>query len=105
MVVYDDTSNEPVRIFDAGVMLRNPETFGEYRLTYRTGDIVSPPVDVAEPLLLELSNFCSAVRSGTPLRSTPELGLDVVAMIEAVETSLDGKGERIEVAQRVTASA
>ena len=45
MLVYDDTSNEPVRVFDSGVMLRDPETFGEYRLTYRTGDIVSPHVD------------------------------------------------------------
>ena len=37
MVVYDDTSNEPVRIFDSGVELPNPERFGEYRLSYRTG--------------------------------------------------------------------
>ena len=42
MVVYDDTSNEPVRVFDSGVHLRQPETFGEFRLSYRTGDIVSP---------------------------------------------------------------
>ena len=33
MVVYDDTSTEPVRIFDSGVVLKDPETFGEYRLT------------------------------------------------------------------------
>src|SRR5581483_4051563 len=44
MVVYDDTSNEPVRIFDTGVDLPDPETFGEYRLSYRTGEIVSPYV-------------------------------------------------------------
>ena len=31
MVVYDDTSNEPVRVFDSGVHLREPETFGEFR--------------------------------------------------------------------------
>ena len=42
MVVYDDTSTEPVRIFDSGVELKDPETFGEYQLTYRAGDIVSP---------------------------------------------------------------
>src|SRR5207253_10846538 len=71
MVVDDDTSNEPVRIFDSGVMLKNPESFGEYRISYRTGDIVSPPVEVSEPLHLELSDFCSAIRSGTVPRSTP----------------------------------
>jgi hypothetical protein len=47
MMVYDDTSPEPVRLFDSGTILPNPETFGENKLTYRTGDIVSPHVDVA----------------------------------------------------------
>src|SRR5204862_7175352 len=41
MIVYDDASNEPVRVFDSGVNLPDPQTFGEYRLSYRTGDIVS----------------------------------------------------------------
>ena len=52
--MYDDTSNEPVRIFDSGAVPDDPETFGEYRLTYRTGDIVSPRVEAAEPLGLEV---------------------------------------------------
>ena len=30
MVVYDDTSSEPVRIFDSGADLAEPQTFGEY---------------------------------------------------------------------------
>jgi predicted dehydrogenase len=68
MVVYDDSSAEPVRIFDSGVLVRNPESFGEYRLTYRTGDILSPHVQPAEPLLLELSDFCQSIRSGKPRR-------------------------------------
>ena len=63
MVVYDDTSTEPVRIFDSGVDLKDPETFGEYQLTYRAGDIVSPRIDAAEPLSLELE--ISATRSGS----------------------------------------
>src|SRR5262249_36912072 len=44
MVIYDDTSPEPVRIFDSGADMRDPATFGEFQLTYRTGDIVSPRV-------------------------------------------------------------
>ena len=65
MVVYDDTSGEPVRVFDSGVVLKDPETFGEYRLTYRTGDIVSPRIDAAEPLSAELQDLCEAVLFGT----------------------------------------
>ena len=62
MVVYDDTSSEPVRVFDSGATLRDPETFGEYQLSYRTGDIVSPRVEPVEPLLLQMEDFCRAVR-------------------------------------------
>lgn len=92
MIVYDDTSTEPVRIFDSGVTLRNPETFGEYRLTYRTGDIVSPRVDVTEPLALELRDFCAAVRDGSEPRSSAQIGLDVIEMVEAVDRSLAAGG-------------
>jgi len=88
MVVYDDTSTEPVRIFDAGVMSREPETFGEFRLTYRTGSIVTPRVEATEPLSLELADFCQAVRTGSTPRSSVEIGCDVVRMIDAVEESL-----------------
>jgi predicted dehydrogenase len=103
MVLYDDTSgSEPVRVFDSGVMLKDPATFGEYQLTYRTGDIVSPRLDVAEPLALEMTDFCQAVREGSTPRSSRELGLEVVRMIEAVEASLDG-GRRVELAPTVSA--
>ena len=98
MVVYDDASNEPVRVFDSGAMLPDPETFGEYRLTYRTGDIVSPNIDAAEPLGLELADFCEAVREGSTPLSSAGLGLDVVRMIEAVDDSLALSGARVEMA-------
>jgi predicted dehydrogenase len=97
MVTYDDTStSEPVRIFDSGVMIRDPETFGEYKLTYRTGDIVSPHVDAEEPLCVELEDFCAAIESGSAPTSSSDLGYEVVRMIEAVETSLAQQGERVQ---------
>ena len=101
MVVYDDTSSEPVRLFDSGADLAEPQTFGEYRLSYRTGDIVSPKVSVAEPLALQLEDFRRAVRDGTTPRSSAALGLDVVHMIEAVDHSLALDGRPAELAQAV----
>jgi predicted dehydrogenase len=97
MVVYDDTSNESVRIFDSGVTMPDPASFGEYRLSYRTGSIVSPRVEPAEPLLVELGDFCNAIRSGESPRSNAQLGLEVVRMIEAVDRSLAAGGARIPV--------
>jgi predicted dehydrogenase len=99
MVVYDDTSNEQVRIFDSGVIPPEPESFGEYRLTYRTGAIVSPPVAATEPLAIEMEDFCRAIREGTTPRSSPSLGLDVIRMIEAVDCSLAEGGESVEIAE------
>jgi predicted dehydrogenase len=103
MVVYDDTSLEPVRVFDSGVVLKTPETFGEYKLTYRTGDILSPRIDVAEPLGVELADFCRAIRTGRPPRSSAALGLEVVRIIEAVDASLEQNGARVQLAERAAA--
>ena len=66
MIVYDDTSHEPVRDLRLGrASFRDPQTFGEFQLSYRTGDIVSPRIDAAEPLLLEMVDFCAAIRAAT----------------------------------------
>jgi predicted dehydrogenase len=92
MVVYDDTSAEPVRVFDSGAHLPDPETFGEYQLTYRTGDIVSLKIDPSEPLALELADFCGAIRTHSEPISSTELGLSVIQVIEAVDRSLAGGG-------------
>ena len=98
MLLYDDTSNEPVRVFDSGVNLADPATFGEYRMTYRSGDIVSPHVPATEPLLLEMTDFCEAIRLGREPRSSAALGIEVVRIIEAVDRSLDNDGARIDLA-------
>jgi predicted dehydrogenase len=97
MVVYDDVSNEPVRIFDSGVMLNDPQTFGEFQLSYRTGDIVSPAMQPSEPLRLEMEDFCHSVRTGAEPLSSSDLGVEVVRMIEAVDASLASHGSRVAV--------
>jgi predicted dehydrogenase len=88
MVIYDDTSIEPVRVFDSGAAIRDPATFGEYTLTYRTGDIISPHIEAAEPIYCELEDFCRAIFEGTTPRSSATLGLEVVRTVEAVDASL-----------------
>jgi predicted dehydrogenase len=100
MVVYDDVSNEPVRVFDSGVMLKDPESFGEFQLSYRTGEIVSPAIRPAEPLQLEMADFCNAVRQKITPRSSVELGVEVVRMIEAVDESLASSGARVPLPQQ-----
>jgi predicted dehydrogenase len=98
MVVYDDVSNEPVRVFDSGVLLDDPQSFGEFQLSYRTGAIVSPPISPVEPLQIEMADFCAAVRTGSLPRSSVHVGVEVVRMIEAVDASLDSSGARVALA-------
>jgi predicted dehydrogenase len=97
MALYDDTSIEPVRLFDSGVDIPNPDNFGEYRLTYRTGDVVSPRIEATEPLRLELEDFCHAIRTGARPRASAEIGLEVVHTIEAIDRSLARGGAPVEI--------
>jgi hypothetical protein len=52
---------------------------------------------VTEPLSLELSDFCRAITTGSEPCSHAQLGLDVVRIIEAVDSSLEREGARVEV--------
>lgn len=88
MVVYEDGAAEPVRVFDSGVIYKDPETFGEYQLSYRTGDILSVRTDTVEPLVAELQDFISAVRFGTTPAADSALARDVVRVTEEADRSL-----------------
>jgi predicted dehydrogenase len=95
MVVYEDGASEPVRVFDRGVVFQDPETFGEYQLSYRTGDILSPNLETYEPLGMELTDFVNAIRTGSPLSSHATLARDVVRLTEAADRSLRNGGREV----------
>lgn len=83
MVVYDDTeASEKVKVYDRGVCLRRPETFGEFQLTYRLGDMVAPNLPNTEPLLTEVEHFLECVETGKTPHTDGAFGVDVVRAIE-----------------------
>jgi predicted dehydrogenase len=91
MLMYDDTESvEKVKIFDQGVDFKDPETFGEFQLSYRTGGIYSPKVENTEPLSVEASHFMDCVVNGTKPLTDGLSGRLVVAALEAAQESLDG---------------
>jgi predicted dehydrogenase len=104
MVVYDDGTSEPLRIFDHGVVYQDPETFGQYHLAYRTGDILSPKVATYEPLVAELADFIRAVRSGESMDWQTRLAKDVVRLTEAADRSLREGGAEVSVDKPLFAS-
>jgi len=94
MLVYDDTESvEKVRLFDHGVNVMEPNTFGEFQLSYRTGDIVSPHLDAWEPLYEEAKHFVDSIRTGTPPKTDGASGLRVVRALERAEDSMRANGE------------
>jgi predicted dehydrogenase len=93
MLLYDDTESvEKVKIFDHGVDFKDPETFGEYQLSYRTGDILSPKIGGNEPLFMEASHFVECLEKGARPITDGVAGLAVVASLEAADYSLRHEG-------------
>jgi len=89
MLIYDDTENtEKVKLYDKGVDYKDPQTFGEFQLSYRSGDIVSPKLDTYEPLKAEVEHFLNCVLTRETPRSDARSGIRVVRVLEAVERSM-----------------
>jgi predicted dehydrogenase len=96
MVHYDDAATDDiVRIYDRGMEFGSPNSFGEYKLTYRAGDMVAPRIAAAEPLALEIADFANAINTGARPRSDLKLGLEVVRALEAAQLSLERNGEPV----------
>jgi predicted dehydrogenase len=96
MVQYDDTaSDDAVRVYDRGFDFSEPANFGEYQLSYRSGDMIVPRLDAAEPLSLELEDFAKAITTGSRPRSHAGLGVEIVRVLEAAHRSLASSGEPV----------
>lgn len=88
MVVYDDLDpGEKVKLFERGVDLAAPSEFGEFLLTYRMGDVISPRLSNVEPLAVEINHFVSCMETGELPITNGDFGTDVVRAIEmAIES-------------------
>lgn len=93
MAVYDDVeTQEKIKVYDKGVQLPYTDTFGEFQLHYRYGDVVSPYIRLTEPLRQECQHFIDCICNGTTPRSSGENGLQVVRILEAANSSLLDNG-------------
>jgi predicted dehydrogenase len=102
MVVYDDVSlTEKIRIYDKGVEMPMTDSFGEFQLSYRYGDIRVPYVEWREPLRIEVEHFLHCMRTGEAPISDGGQGLAVTAVLEAADRSLSNGGrlEPVEISE------
>lgn len=96
MVVYDDVEPlEKIKVFDTGVDTpKHTDSYGEFQLSYRYGDITIPRIPPHEPLKVECSHFADCIVHELRPRSDGEVGLKVVKVLEAAEKSLLNSGGR-----------
>ncbi len=99
MLVYDDVSAlEKIRIYDKGVTVTpHYDTFGEFHLSYRYGDILIPRLDDSEPLKVACQHFVDSVEKDAAARSSGSHGLDVVRVLDAAMESVREDGRRIDI--------
>ncbi|MEW6717738.1 MAG: Gfo/Idh/MocA family oxidoreductase [Chloroflexota bacterium] len=100
MIVYDDTSADfKIVVYDKG-FVRQPhktmslgqyESFGEFQLLQRAGDVLIPKIDFVEPLRLECQHFAECIREGKPPLTDGYNGLQVVKILEAADKAMKGE--------------
>jgi predicted dehydrogenase len=105
MVVYDDVNaNARISLYDKGVTkqqtgdsLGKYETYGEFQLLIRAGDVYVPRLDFAEPLKMECQHFVDCIQSGQPPLSDGAEGLRVVRTLEAAQRSMTEDSRKVAV--------
>lgn len=99
-IVFDDLNiHERVKIFEQSIYSSRKDTnsFGEFMLAVRDGDIFSPKIEVSEPLKNECEHFLSSIREGSTPLTSGEFGLKVISVLKATDQSLANDGAPIEV--------
>jgi predicted dehydrogenase len=97
MVVFNDVEPlEKIRIFDKRVeTLPYTDTFAEFQISYRHGDVTIPHIPFEEPLKLECEHFVECLRNGSEPRSSGHVGHRVVRILEAADRSIMNNGQSV----------
>jgi predicted dehydrogenase len=99
-VVFDDLNDvERVRVYERGVAAGDAvaDSYGEFKLLVRDGDIISPKVEPSEPLKNQCADFVASIAGGRPPLSSGRFGVDVVRTLTAIEASMRLRGTAVDV--------
>ncbi len=100
MLVYNDMeASEKLKVYDSGAsVVDNQEDIYRTLVQYRTGDVLAPKLDKTEALEVEINHFARVVSGEESAVSCGDIGVTVVRLIEAAQTSLRSGGIPVEVA-------
>jgi len=105
MIVYDDVStNAKIKVYDKGIDkkqiptgLPEIESFGNFQLMQRSGDVLIPKIDFIEPLKVECEEFVEAIKKRRKPLSDGLNGYNVVNVLECGQKSINNNGEGVKV--------
>jgi predicted dehydrogenase len=98
MLVYDDVVTDgKITIYDKGVDRKNIvrdlpdiESFGQFQLMHRSGDVTMPRIDFKEPLQVECQEFIQCIVKGRKSFTDEFHGAEVVEVLEKADKAMQG---------------
>ena len=98
MAVYDDVREDKIAVYDKGIdkmaVLGQDMDFDSpdrYTFTYRSGDVVLPRIDLAEPLKIEIDHFLDCIEGKAVCRTGADHAMGVIRILESAR---NGHGRR-----------
>lgn len=89
MIFYNDMRNsEKIKIYDQCAIVNQKNNLITQNVSYRNGDIFSPNIDIAEPLLFEVEDFARCIKYDKLPKSSGSFGLEILKIIEAANKSV-----------------
>ena len=99
-LVFNDLNDaERLRVFERGVSVGEAvaDSYGEFKLLVRDGDIISPKVPASEPLKNQCQDFVEAIAYGRQPLASGEFGVGVIRTLAAIEASMSTRGAAVHV--------
>src|SRR5205809_4583444 len=102
MMIYDDMeASEKLKVYDKGFSIATDTTVEkQYQLmiSYRSGDMCAPQLEMREALGREVDNVIRAINGKEPLVADGMAGWRVVRILEAAQRSIQDHGAFVSVA-------
>lgn len=100
MLVWNDLDPaEKIKIYDKGIDVKQDEREQKEQLliSYRSGDMYAPQIDLTEALSLVAKEFADCIREGRPALTDGESGLRVLRILDAAERSIKADGANVRI--------
>lgn len=99
-IAFNDLdASEKVRVYYKGMSSENNEAsnYGEFQSEIHDGDVLSPRVEMGEPLKNQMMHFIECVQKHQQPISDGHAGLSIVRSLEAIDRSIENNGAPVQV--------